>query len=459
MHFMRSESNRPRISRILPMSLLLLCLCTGCGEHPASADTMTSNEVTASEEATTSEEVTTSGDSDHRDMDPPADMHSVEEIFVTPPSLRLVMVGDVLLHTPVEKSALQENGSYHYDALFSQTAERIRSADIALVNQEVILGGEDLGVSGYPAFNAPFSVADALSDAGFDMICHATNHALDKGKKGLLACIDNWQTTHPEIAVLGIHDREETAENRVLLCQVSPADSAGNPEGENRAVRWGLADDSGITDTTETLTIAFLNYTYGTNGIALPDDMPYAVDLLDEEKVLADISLAEELADFTVVCPHWGTEYRLTPDAYQQRWSNLFLENGVDLVIGTHPHVIEPVEMLIDDSGHRMLVYYSLGNYVNWTSSEGDGIANRMVGGMADVTISLDDSGNAVIEDYGVDALVAHLTPGVNGVTTYFLSDYTEELAAKNAIIAQDPHFSLPYCIDLCDSVWGDLWQ
>ena len=187
MHFMKSESNRPRLSRILPMSLLLLCLCTGCGEHPASADTMTSNEimtseeVMTSEEAMTSEEVTTSGDSDHRDMDPPADMHSEEEIFVTPPTLRLVMVGDVLLHTPVEKSALQEGGSYNYDALFSQTAERIRSADIALVNQEVILGGEALGVSGYPAFNAPFSVADALSDAGFDMICHATNHALDKG--------------------------------------------------------------------------------------------------------------------------------------------------------------------------------------------------------------------------------------------------------------------------------------
>ena len=259
--------------------------------------------------------------------------------------------------------------------------------------------------------------------------------------------------------MLGIHDREETAENRILLCQVSPANSAGNPEMENRVVRRGLAGDSGITDTTEALTIAFLNYTYGTNGISLPDNMPYAVDLLDEEKVLADISLAEELADFTVVCPHWGTEYRLTPDAYQQRWNNLFLENGVDLVIGTHPHVIEPVEMLTDASGHRMLVYYSLGNYVNWTSSEGDGIANRMVGGMADVTISLDDSGNAVIEDYGVDALVAHLTPGVNGVTTYFLSDYTEELAAENAIIAQDPHFSLSYCIDLCDSVWGDLWQ
>ena len=103
----------------------------------------------------------------------------------------------------------------------------------------------------------------------------------------------------------------------------------------------------------------------------------------------ADIQRAEELADFTIVCPHWGTEYRLTSDASQEKWTKIFAENGADPILGTHPHVIEPIEWVTDEaSEHEMLVYYSLGNFVNWTSGTGEGVANRMVGGMAEVTIT-----------------------------------------------------------------------
>lgn len=109
------------------------------------------------------------------------------------PTLSLIMVGDILLHTPVEEAARQEDGTYNFDAVFENLKEDISEADLAIVNQEVILGGEELGISGYPAFNAPFSVGDALTDAGFDVICHATNHALDKGKRGLLNCIAFWE--------------------------------------------------------------------------------------------------------------------------------------------------------------------------------------------------------------------------------------------------------------------------
>lgn len=106
-----------------------------------------------------------------------------------------------------------------------------------------------------------------------------------------------------------------------------------------------------------------------------------------------------------------------------------------------------------------MLVYYSLGNFVNWTGSSGAGIANRMVGGMADVTIGRNEAGEVVILDYGVNALVCHLEEGVNNVTTYALADYTDALAKRNAIIAQDADFSKEYCENLCDDIWGDLWQ
>ena len=342
-------------------------------------------------------------------------------------SVSIIMVGDILLHTPVAESGVQEDGSYNFDALFSNVKDEIEAADLALVNEEVIIGGEELGVSGYPSFNAPYELGDALVTAGFDVVLHATNHALDQGKKGVKNCLSFWKNEYPETAVLGINESREAQENDIYIYE-----------------------QDGIR-------IAILNYTYGTNGIALPSDMPYAVNLLEEEKVTVDIAKAKEQADFVVVCPHWGTEYQLTPDREQERWMELFLENGVDLVIGTHPHVIEPIEWVTDESGNEMLVYYSLGNFVNWTASSGEGIANRMVGGMAQVTIGMGDDGEAFIVEYGVTPLVCHVTEGTNGVTTYRLSDYTDVLAAQNAIVQQDSAFSKEYCENLCEEVWNGL--
>lgn len=345
------------------------------------------------------------------------------------PEVSIIMVGDMLMHTPVEESALQEDGTYSYDAIFANTVEEIKAANLAIVNQEVIIAGKEFDVSGYPAFNAPFELGHDLIEAGFDVICHGTNHALDQGKKGLKSCIAFWEENYPDIPVLGIHGSKEDQEEIYVYEQ-------------------------------DGLKVAVLNFTYGTNGIALPKDMPYAVDMLEEEAVVAAIVKAEEMADFTIVCPHWGTEYVLKQTKEQEKWAKIFLENGVDLVLGTHPHVIEPIEMMIDEeTGHSMLVYYSIGNFVNWTSSSGNGIANRMVGGMAQITVSKDENGDAFIMDYGVEPVVAHLTEGTNGVTTYFLKDYTATLAGENEIRKQDEKFSLEYCEELCDKVWGGLWR
>ena len=352
-----------------------------------------------------------------------------EEPVYEGPEISIIMVGDMLMHTPVEKSALQEDGTYSYDAIFANTVSKIQAADLAIVNEEVIIGGEKLGISGYPAFNAPFELGDDLVEAGFDVICHGTNHALDQGKKGLKNCLTFWEENYPEIPVLGIHDSKEDQDEIYIY------------------------EQDGVK-------IAILNFTYGTNGIALPSDMPFAVDLLEEEKVVSAIAKAEELADFTIVCPHWGTEYELGTTSQQKKWCNIFMENGVDLVLGTHPHVIEPVEMLVDEAtGHSMLVYYSLGNFVNWTSGSGEGIAHRMVGGMSEVTLGMDENGEVFIMDYGMEPVVCHLTEGTNGVTVYFLEDYSTALAGQNEIVKQDADFSYAYCVNLCDQVWGDLWR
>lgn len=355
-------------------------------------------------------------------------IETLEEPEYVMPEVSLIMVGDILLHARVEKSGLQEDGSYNYDALFANVLEEIEEADLALVNQEVIIAGKELGISGYPKFNAPYELGDAVAAAGFNIILHATNHALDRGEEGLFNCLNFWGDNYPEMTVLGINKSQEEQDEIYIYEQ-------------------------------EGIRIAILNYTYGTNGISLPEDMPYAVDLLKKEKVIKDIEKAKEEADFIVVCPHWGTEYQLSASKEQERWTQIFLENGVDLVIGTHPHVIEPIEWVSDENGHEMLVYYSLGNFVNWTQTIGEGIAKRMIGGMAKVTIGKEEDGKVRIVEYGVEPLVCHLTKGTNGVTTYLLSDYTEELAAENGILLQDKVFSKAYCEKLCKQVWGLVWQ
>ncbi|MCR5469210.1 MAG: CapA family protein [Lachnospiraceae bacterium] len=346
-----------------------------------------------------------------------------EENDASQDEVTIIMAGDILLHDPVNAAAKREDGTYDYSAVFANTAEYISAADIAIVNQEVIIGGEELGVSGYPNFNAPEDVQTALCDAGFDVVLHATNHALDRGKQGILNCLDSWEENHPEIEVIGINESSEEQDEIPLV------------------------ESNGIT-------FAILNYTYGTNGIALPDDMPYAVNLMDEahkEEIKEDLIKADELADFVIVCPHWGTEYVLEQTTEQEQWASFFAENGADLIIGTHPHVIEPIEMVGDT-----LCYYSLGNFVNWTSGEGEGVANRMVGALAEITVTRDEAGEAVIKEYSYEPVVTHVTEGTDGVTVYFLSDYNEELSLSNEIRKQDSNFDYDYCVNLCDRVFEE---
>lgn len=341
----------------------------------------------------------------------------------------LVMVGDILMHTKVYESGLMEDGSYDYDHMFAQVREDIEAADIALVNQEVILGGRELGLSGYPAFNAAYEVGDSLVNAGFDVILHATNHALDKGKKGLLNCIHFWEECYPDIAVLGIHESQEDAQE-IYVQEVN-----------------------GIR-------LAILNYTYGTNGISLPKDMPYAVELWDEKQITEDVTRAKEMADFVIVCPHWGTEYVLEETADQRKKAQFLADLGVDLVIGTHPHVVEPVKWVTGTAGNETLVYYSIGNFINATSGTGTGKAARMLGAMAEVTITMDDeTQKAYISQYGIEPLVTHNVSGSGQITTYKLEDYTEELAAENEMIYQDSAFSIAYCESICSEVFGDLYM
>jgi len=348
-----------------------------------------------------------------------------EIIIEEPKTMQIVMVGDMLMHDKIIASGLKADGTYNFDHLFVNVAQFIRGADLAIVNQETIMGGASYGYTGYPSFNTPYALADAESLAGFDLLLLATNHTLDKGKKAVINCMDYLDTNHPELDYIGINRTQEEQDSDIYVYE-----------------------QNGIK-------VAVLNYTYGTNGIPLPSDMPYLVNLMNQEKIIADIQKAEELADFTILCPHWGTEYNLGVSSQQQAWTEIFVENGVDLVLGAHPHVIEPIEWVTHENGNEMLVYYSLGNFVNGTSSTGSGVTNRMVGGIADITIGRNENGEVQIITYGAVPIVCHVGKG-SEYTVYYLEDYTEEMAKENLILSQEQEFSKALCQSVVDSVWGE---
>lgn len=340
------------------------------------------------------------------------------EITTEATEIEIIMIGDILAHEGVYGSGLTADGTYNFDHLFKYIKTDAENADIAIVNQETILGGTEMGLSAYPMFNSPQEIGDALVNAGFNVILHATNHTLDKGSKGVDNTIKFWKEKYPDIAVLGIHDSQEDYDNNSVY----------------------IYEKEGVK-------VAILNYTYGTNGNAVPKK--YMINILDEDKVKKDLEYASANSDFVVVCPHWGTEYRHNPDNSQIKWAKFFAENGADLVIGTHPHVVQPVEYIDNGRGGKTLVYYSLGNFV----SNQDTVAT-MLGAMAKVKIT-NRGGDVHISGYGVEPLVTHMLFGRGLITTYKLRDYNDQLAAENKVSI----FGARLTMEKLDEIYKDVFS
>lgn len=238
--------------------------------------------------------------------------------------------GDIMFHGPQIDGAY-ENGKYNFDSSFQYVKKYIESADLALGNFEATTAGGT--PSGYPVFNAPDESLEALSRAGYDVLATANNHTLDKGKNGLIRTID------------------KIAENNMV--------SVGTYKeaGENIYIR----DVNNIK-------IAVLSYTYGLNGLEgllSPQERAYMVNLIDEEKIEGDIKKSKEKgADFTLVFIHWGSEYQLKPSSYQKELAHSMFEWGADIILGSHPHVIQESD-IIDIDGKAKYVIYSMGNFIS----------------------------------------------------------------------------------------------
>ena len=247
--------------------------------------------------------------------------------------LSLVMVGDALLHSSLYNDAYQ-NGTYNFSPQLELIKPIVQNYDLAFYNQESILGGTSLGLSSYPTFNSPQEFGDAMVDAGFNLVSLANNHTMDKGVKAIESSCNYWKTK--DVLTAGSYCSGEEADN----IQVK----------EKNGIKYAL-----------------LAYTYGTNGISVPQDKPYLVNLYSDEKAKADIEKVRDKVDLLIVSMHWGTEYRSEPTDEQKREAEYLSSLGVDIIIGTHPHVIEPITYI-----GNTLVIYSLGNFISAQSTSND---------------------------------------------------------------------------------------
>ncbi|MDQ0875628.1 poly-gamma-glutamate capsule biosynthesis protein CapA/YwtB (metallophosphatase superfamily) [Paenibacillus sp. V4I3] len=258
-------------------------------------------------------------------------------------------IGDILIHDRVYADAEQRDGTYNFKKMFAEIQRMLQVPDILVANQETMIGGKELRLSTYPSFNSPHEVGDALKDAGVDLVTIANNHSLDRGVKVIQSALTYWDT-------LGI-----------------PYTGAFKSQIDHDRIR---------TITKNDITFSFLSYTYGTNGIPLPKGKSYLVNIINETQIHNDVEQAKPISDVVVVAVHWGNEYERFPNKAQIGLAQKLADLGVHIVIGNHPHVLQPPAWVRGKNGNETLVLYSLGNFLSGQSE-----LYTKVGGMASIEV------------------------------------------------------------------------
>ena len=252
-------------------------------------------------------------------------------------SFTLAAIGDIMCHNTQYIDAYNEDtDTYDFSYVFENISLYTKTADICIGNLETTFAGEDIGYSSYPTFNTPDELAYELKDIGIDVLSTAGNHSLDKGFDGLSRTID--VLNDADISHLGTYKSKEE-------------------------------QDTTLIKYVKGVKIAFVNYTYGTNGISIPSDKQFCVNLIDENLIKEQIDKAkQEEPDIIIACMHWGSEYKTTQNSTQENLADFLFQNGVDIILGTHPHVLEPMEkrtVTLDDGTTKDgFVIYSLGNFI-----------------------------------------------------------------------------------------------
>lgn len=283
-----------------------------------------------------------------------------------PITIHMSATGDIMCHLTNIKNAYNSTSKdYDFSNVFKNIKDYTINADITVGNLETTFAGKSRGYTGYPTFNTPEVLGKNLKDIGFDVICTANNHSMDKGYSGIestLNFLDEYELDHYGTA------RSEEEQDTILI-----------------------KDVNGIK-------IAFLAYTYGTNGISIPSGKEYSVNLINKDLIKEHINLAKQQnVDIICVSMHWGNEYKVVQNSNQEDLADFLFENGVDIILGSHPHVLEPMEKrtitLEDGTTKDGFVIYSLGNFVS-----GQIYANTKSTVILDIQITKSSEGKITID-------------------------------------------------------------
>ncbi|MDR2653371.1 MAG: CapA family protein [Prevotellaceae bacterium] len=310
-------------------------------------------------------------------------------------TIRLIFVGDVMQHSTQFNGALRSDGVYDFEPCFKLIKDEISSADLAIANLEVPLAGKPY--SGYPTFSAPDEIAIDLKKTGFDVLVTANNHSCDKGAKGVkrtLNMLDSFGIIHTGM----FRNKQERTDKYPLILTV------------------------------KNFKIAILNYTYGINGM---NANPLLVNMIDSVQIVKDIETAQlSSPDIIIAFMHWGNEYQRYPDNEQKKLTDILFCNGVNLIIGAHPHVIQPMEKRYSANGRcDKLVAYSLGNFVsNQPFPDTDG------GVILKVSLIKDETSAKIV--WAGYSLIWVYKPKENGKTRHYIlpaADYENNNKMLNA--------------------------
>ncbi|SFO76052.1 poly-gamma-glutamate synthesis protein (capsule biosynthesis protein) [Halolactibacillus alkaliphilus] len=313
--------------------------------------------------------------------------------------VRLGGFGDVLIHGRVYDDA-RVNGGFDFTPMVEPLMPYMSRYDILTANQETMIGGVAHGLSTYPRFNSPKEVGDLLKYMGVDIVNLANNHTLDRGEAVIQSALKHWDAL--DIPYIGSY-KDETDQQELRLI-------------EKNDIRF-----------------AFLGYTYGTNGIPIPNGKDHLVSIIDEEQMIMDIKAAKKVADVIVMHVHFGLEYERMPNNEQKRLAQAMIDEGVDVIFGHHPHVLQPAEWIEREDGSRGFVIYSLGNFLS-----GQDQLYRQLGGIVNITV--EKTGNRIqLKD--PEMLLTYvdfnLTPK-RDYRVYPLSDVTHEMLTNHKTVEEE---------------------
>lgn len=302
--------------------------------------------------------------------------------------LKLLATGDGLIHSVIFRN-YYKNGVYDFTDAVKYVKDIVKDYDIAYYNQETPAGDDSIKYSGYPMFYTPSTYVDAMRDAGFNTISLASNHSLDKGEKGILNTVKYFKTTNTLYS--GMNDSEEMRNNFIIK------------EKNN-------------------ITYTMLSYTTITNGLQVPSGKSYLLNLYDKEQVKKDIEAVRDKVDVLIVAMHWGTEYINMPNEEEKEIAEYLSSLGVDIVIGNHPHILQPITKIGDT-----IVMYSLGNFISNQYGGTNGDWNKLIGFMATLditkTVTKDDEVKMTFDNIGGELIFTKYTG--NPVTTAVHTDHT----------------------------------